>query len=474
MDAVMSKRFQVKFEESLRNDIYDSVMRQNTCRFHGMDSTKLMTYVRTNATVIANNFCGTTLTILAVGIMGIVTLGIMGSYSPVLMMISLLCAAISAIPPIVCNKKLDKCLKSKLDKDREMTFQLRESLEGKETIEAFGVFSTFRMRFQKVCQDYADCDYKWQVMLSLLQNMSNVLQKFVWFLAFMVAGLMTIRGSITLGTMMMFITLFVEFNSCIALLAQVTPLLFGTLSTAKEMIEMMDDKQVSFSGQKTPSLNRSLDVKDISFQYVKDVPVIRHLNLTIGKNEKVVLIGPSGCGKSTLIKLLSGYFPGYSGTISYDDQELRELDVEKLRGLVTVIQQNTFIFNDTIRFNICMGENFPEKQLQQVLALSGVDRFVKDIPDGLEGKCGERGSRLSGGQRQRIAIARALIRGVKMLILDESVSAIDVKTANEIEQELLDNPNLTLLTITHRIKDGLIDQYDRIVLMEDGKLKETE
>ena len=355
-----------------------------------------------------------------------------------------------------------------------MTFQLRESLEGKETIEAFGVFSTFRMRFQKVCQDYADCDYKWQVMLSLLQNMSNVLQKFVWFLAFMVAGLLTIRGSITLGTMMMFITLFVEFNSCIALLAQVTPLLFGTLSTAKEMIEMIDDKQVSFSGQKTPSLNRSLDVKDISFQYVKDVPVIRHLNFTIGKNEKVVLIGPSGCGKSTLIKLLSGYFPGYSGTISYDDQELRELDVEKLQGLVTVIQQNTFIFNDTIRFNICMGENFPEKQLQQVLALSGVDRFVKDIPDGLEGKCGERGSRLSGGQRQRIAIARALIRGVKMLILDESVSAIDVKTANEIEQELLDNPNLTLLTITHRIKDGLIDQHDRIVLMEDGKLKEKE
>ena len=104
--------------------------------------------------------------------------------------------------------------------------------------------------------------------------------------------------------------------------------------------------------------------------------------------------------------------------------------------------------------------------------MSGVDRFLPEVPGGLDGSCGENGASLSGGQKQRIALARALIRGMHFLILDEGVSAIDVATANEIEQELLDRKELTLLTITHRLKDGLTEQYNRVLMMENGKLKE--
>ena len=196
------------------------------------------------------------------------------------------------------------------------------------------------------------------------------------------------------------------------------------------------------------------------------------LDLTLRKNEKVVLIGPSGCGKSTLIKLLSGKYADYTGAIRYDGTELHDLDNRKLRGLVTVIHQNTFLFNDTLRFNICLGEEFSEEELRRALALSGVDRFLP--AGGLDGSCGENGAHLSGGQRQRIALARALIRGVKVLILDEGVSAIDVAAANEIEGELLDMEELTLLTITHRIRDGLVERYDRVLEMESGMLRERQ
>lgn len=196
------------------------------------------------------------------------------------------------------------------------------------------------------------------------------------------------------------------------------------------------------------------------------------VDLTIRKGEKLALTGPSGCGKSTLVKLLSGSFGGYRGSIRYDGTELAQLDHQALRSIVTVIHQKTYIFNDTIRFNICLGEDFPEAKLQNALRLSGVDAFLPAIAGGLDGACGEDGANLSGGQKQRIALARALIRGVNFLILDEGVSAIDVQTANAIEQELLDMEDLTLLTITHRIKDGLIRKYDRVLAMENGKIHE--
>ena len=156
-------------------------------------------------------------------------------------------------------------------------------------------------------------------------------------------------------------------------------------------------------------------------------------NLTIQKKEKLALIGASGCGKSTFIKLLSGNYSNYQGGIYYDGVELRQLDIRELRKNVVIIHQKTHIFNDTIRYNICLGEEFLESDFNNALRLSGVERFLPSIEGGVEGECGEDGANLSGGQKQRIALARALVRGVDFLILDEGVSAVDVETANEIE-----------------------------------------
>ncbi len=184
------------------------------------------------------------------------------------------------------------------------------------------------------------------------------------------------------------------------------------------------------------------------------------------------MVGASGCGKSTFIKLLSGNYSDYQGGICYDGVELRQLDILELRKIVTVIHQNTHIFNDTIRYNICLGEEFPEEDFENALRLSGVDGFLPSVTGGVDGLCGEDGANLSGGQKQRIALARALVRGIDFLILDEGVSAIDVESANAIEQDLLDMENLTLLTITHRIKDGLLGDYDRVLTMDEGRVTE--
>ena len=451
IDALTQKRFQVRYEETLRNDLYDGVMCQSVVQFNGKDTSEQMNYIKSHAAAIANNLADPVFILIGYGLMGIVVLFIMLCYSPLIALMSVTCAIFSTIPPLFFNRKLGDNLMEKLKKDAAMTFQLKESLNGHETVTAFGTIRCIRERFFQSSRDMANTDYKTQVSISLMQNVAQVAQKITWFIAFLFAGSMAARGEITLGTMIMFITLFGEFNSCVTLFAQTVPILLSTRPDIREVLKIIDSKDIALTGEKMPSFEAMIRVSDLSFRYSDEIPVIEGLDLAIHKNEKIALTGASGSGKSTLVKLLSGYYATYTGEIYYDDAELHEIDPQTLHNFVTVIHQNMFIFNDSIRFNICMGESFSDKELYDALLLSGVDRFLTDIPGGLDGACGENGSLLSGGQRQRIALARALIRGIHFLIMDEGVSAIDVETANEIEQELLNSKDLTLLTITHRI-----------------------
>lgn len=471
-NALTQKKFKVRFEEVLRNDIYTGVIRQSQVHFSERDTAEQLSFVNEHASSISGNLVNPIFTLIGYGVMAIVVLGIMVYYSPLLAFISVVCAALSSFPPLYSNKKLGVQMMETLEKGAVRTFHLKEALNGHETISTYGVFSPFYQRFAEANHNSANADYRMEVTISTLENVSHIVQKISWFVSFLLAGNLALSGEITVGTLVMFITLSSAFNGCVTLYAQVVPLLLSTVPDIKKIQGIIDDEDTDFNGAVVPTFKKTVDINNLTFRYSEDALVLSGVNLTIAKGEKIALIGASGCGKSTLIKMLSGNYANYSGLIRYDGTELRELDIMKLKKLVTVIHQNTFIFNESIRFNICLGEEFGENAMVNALHLSGVDGFLAAIPGGLDAPCGENGSQLSGGQRQRIALARALIRGVNFLILDEGISAIDVETANEIEQELLSMKDLTLLTVTHRIKDGLIEQYDRVLIMDTGRLRE--
>lgn len=236
-------------------------------------------------------------------------------YSPLIAFISAVCAIFSTLPPLFFNRKLGDNLMEKLKKDAAMTFQLKESLNGHETITALGTLRCIRERFLQSSRDMANTDYKTQVSISLMQNVAQVAQKITWFLAFLFACDMAARGEITLGTMIMFITLFGEFNSCVTLFAQTVPILLSTQPDIREVLKIIDNKDAALTGEKIPSFESQIRVRDLSFRYSDEIPVIEDLGLTIHKNEKIALIGASGSGKSTLVKLLSGYYASYTGDI---------------------------------------------------------------------------------------------------------------------------------------------------------------
>lgn len=473
VNAVAQKDFQTRFEEDLRNDLYDGMLRQSYVFFKEKDTAEILSYIKNQSSTISNNFTGPVFVLIGIGAMAIALLVIILYYSPVLALVCVSCAGLSIALPLYFNKKLNDNLMTKVQQDVELTKVLKESLNGYETIISFNILSCIGKIFKKVSRNYRQAQYRLEFSMSLLENVTQVMQKIIWFVSYLVAGTMAVRRTISVGTLVMFVTLLTEFDNCVAMYAQVVPLLSSSKHLIKKLLNIVDYQKVDFTGTKEPKFETELCVKKLSFRYSEGTPLIDNLNFTIRKGEKVSIIGSSGCGKTTFIKLLCGYYPGYQGDICYDGTELKELDVVKLRRIVTVIHQDTFMFNASIRFNICFGEEFDEAVLQNALQCSGVARFLPSIEGGLDGECGENGSKLSGGQKQRVALARAIIRGVNLLVLDESVSAIDVETANEIESDILNMKDLTLITITHRIKDGLLEKYDRVIDFENMELSNT-
>ena len=465
LNGIAEKWFAAKFGESLRNDLYDGIMRRSVTRFAEKDTAVYMSYINSSASTLVQNLTKPVFYLISYGVSALAVLGIMFLYSPLLALLSLACGALSMVLPLRFNKSLGRLMEENVEVTAAMGVQLKEALSGHEVISSYGVLNNMRRRFVRASSDVARTNQKMGVAISELENIGRFMDRTAWVITFLVAGTMAARGDITVGTLVMFTSLFGYFSGSVTIYSQCLPLLFSNRKTIDLMLGIIDDKHREFTGSEGARLENKIEVRSLSFRYKEEIPVLENLDLTIHKNEKVALVGPSGCGKSTLIRLLTGSYANYRGSICYDGTELRDIAPERLRELVTVIHQNTFIFNDTLRFNICLGETFPEEALLRAVRLSGVGRFLGNITGGLDGDCGEGGSHLSGGERQRIALARALIRDVKVLILDEGTSAIDVATANEIERELLDMKDLTLLTVTHRIRDGLTEQYDRIMTM---------
>ena len=194
--------------------------------------------------------------------------------------------------------------------------------------------------------------------------------------------------------------------------------------------------------------------------------------MDIQKGEKIAIVGMSGSGKSTLLNLLLRFYDVTSGNISIDNQDLQDISSESLYNLITVVQQDVYIFDDTLSANITLNQPFSEDDIKQAVQQSGLENYILENELGLQTLCGENGANLSGGQKQRLSIARALIRKTPILLLDEATSSLDNQVTTEIENSILKIRDLTALVITHKLNETILKKYDRILFMKDGVIVE--
>lgn len=282
-------------------------------------------------------------------------------------------------------------------------------------------------------------------------------------------------GKITTGSFASFVTsLLLLYKPVKTLGTTITKIqkIFVALCRIFELFDIQPEISEAQNPVPFNGLQKGITLENVCFEYTKDTPVLKNINLTINKNETLAIVGNSGGGKSTLINLIARLYDVTSGSIKFDDTDIRNLSLNNLRDNIAVVFQDNFLFSGSIKDNILMGNpNATDADVHKAIKLAFLEDTISEMKDGLNTIIGENGIALSGGQRQRVAIARAIIKNAPIIILDEATSALD-NQSEAIVQKAIDNlmKEKTVFVIAHRL--STIQNADRIAVINEGELAE--
>jgi ABC-type multidrug transport system fused ATPase/permease subunit len=216
-----------------------------------------------------------------------------------------------------------------------------------------------------------------------------------------------------------------------------------------------------------PEFKQGIEFKNVEFSYEEEEQrILSDINLKVKKNGKYLIVGPSGGGKSTLLKLFRKYFEPTSGNITIDGFDLRDVKRDQYFKLVANIEQQVFIFEDTIKNNITLYKEYTDQEVNAALEASGLTEFVKNSPDGLDSILYDNGKNISGGERSRLVIARALLNKASILFMDEAFASLDMERAREIEKTILGLKDMTVINVSHVIFKDTRELYDRVIMVK--------
>lgn len=393
-------------------------------------------------------------------------------YSPLLTAIAVGVTALPLAASLLTGGRLQAAEKQVSERNRDFTAALSDCLSG------FAVVKTFKAE-REIFQLFAESNRALELekfsrrRLKVLIGMIGAVTGLVAQLGVFLAGAwLALSGSgLTAGTVILFVNLM---NFMIGPVSELPALLAGRRAALGLIGKLADalEKDGSAGGSRTLSrLEHGIELRDVSFGYEEGKDVLHHVSARFEAGRAYAIVGGSGSGKSTLLNLLLAENTGYRGSVLLDGTELRELSPEALYGLMSVIQQNVFVFNASIRDNVSMFREFPQEALDEAIRRA----HLRELLDarGADYLCGENGKGLSGGEKQRVSIARSLLKKSSVLLVDEATAALDAQTAHQVSSDILDLTGMTRIVVTHSLEEALLRRYDGIFVLKNGTLAES-
>lgn len=429
-----------------------------------------------DASKVRDAISGATLTIMIDTLMALAGAIILYMQNAQMFGIAIIMVILYLIIVVTFNKWYQRLNRKQMEDNAQLTSYLVESLNGIETVKAYNaerkVNRETEIKFVKLLKSIFN--------LSWVSNLQSSLKIFVELVGgvviLWVGSVCVIKGQITIGQLITFNSLLVYFLDPVKNLINLQPQMQTAVVAADRLGEILDLEAEKVENERKKlcpdSLSGDIVFKDVSFRYGTRQLVLEDINLTIKKGQKVAFVGESGSGKTTLSKLLLHLYKAESGNILINDNNIEDIQIEKLREKIAYISQETFLFSGSILDNLSLGLDYAtmDDVIEATKSAQAHD-FINELPLRYETRLEENGANLSGGQRQRLSIARAMLKKPDILIMDEATSNLDAITEKQLDKTISEySENMTTIFIAHRL--STIKNCDQIFVMDKGRIIE--
>lgn len=452
--------------------IFEKILDKSIGEFGETSSAKFISAFSNDLSLIESNYLAANInffyqTSLLIG--GIIGMAIINFQ----LMLSVMAAAV--IPTYISLKygrKMTAMEKQTSSKNEGFVEQMKDLLNGFIVIKSFKAEKEVRSLFDNQNFELEEVKRNRRETHDKVSIISASSQMLVLIVLIILSTYFVFKGRMTIGSVLAFIQLQ---NYILGPITKLVPL-WVNRKAAIALIEKLADAVRKKSEKNNElvsieNLEESIVLKNVSFAYEQEKEVIKNVSFKFIKGKSYAIVGGSGSGKSTLLRLLLGHFREYQGNVLFDGRELKDIELESLYDVLSIVQQNVFLFDSSLKNNITMFKEFDEGKYKNAVKLAGLTTLVKEKGDLYA--CGEGGGNLSGGEKQRVSIARCLIRDASVLLMDEATAALDNATAYMVTNSILNLYGLTKIIVTHKLEESIMKKFDCIIAMSNGSIAES-
>jgi ATP-binding cassette subfamily C protein len=465
--------YTAKSRRTLEKAFFASVLNTRISDFNRENSATYISVLNHDIRILSANYFTTVgnaskfILMLVMAIAAIITI------SPFNALILAFTTSLPLFIPILFAKKLSR---AQLDISRTKTAfnrKIKDYLSGFEIIKTFGIEKNIEPRFHKAATDVMAASYRDGAINADVMTLEIAVSNASRFLYYFVAGFLVLRGSITVGDVVAIVSLSAIVAGPVSFLSNAINNIQASKDIRRRVFDMMENKDTRVRDIELESLEGGIRLNGVDFRYGSDKPLaLKNISFHFKKGGKYAIVGPSGSGKSTVAKLITGYYDSFEGDVLVDGHDIREIDRATLYKVFSTLHQHVFLLDDTLRNNITLYNDYSDEEYRAALRKANLLPVEAALPNGSDTPVGEGGNTLSGGERQRIAIARALLKGTEVMVLDEATTGLDNIIAHDIESSIVGMEDLTCVFITHRYNRDILEKCDGILVMKDGELVE--